>query len=861
MACNFLKQNVIQNLEKDSLMDLISNNENFDLLSHNIENFKDVLSFLNNHNEQIMVINGFMGCGKSCLTNFIIEHVLNEDIITFKINFNGLNHIDDLYIQIYYNLYLYHQKQKIKMKTVEIKEFSQKVLFHILSIKQPILFVFDFDENINDKIINDLFIFIKELTTKKENKAYLKIIINSLSFNFDIFTNYNLKYSNSVIRPYNNESIKYELFNLNKAAEKSFYKSKCDIENCSFFYKITRGHFIYIEFIKVFEDKFNLSVNDFLQQYKNQSLYILDFIISNLMNKYYNRFQEFFIFLTLNKLQTPIKIIYENNLINEEDLNVLISNKIVKKDNNIIYLKSYVKKYVLNNITDKLKIEITKLLLNIYRIQLEYTPIKREIKVSRASLHNDIEYHNTILSKLIDKSINIDKNMTFSSISYLKSREIITSFDTIQKDDNKKNIEEKNIKNIPPSNKDIKIIEKKISPLALTKEEHQLLLTPSSKISTDDNKIQSNLFNTEKEQIVNNIDKKQNDYQIDNLFESALNYEKKLEYYKAIDIYNSILNMDIDNENKKLIYTYTKLGLLYHKLSNYKKSLNYYKKALEICNNKNEITKAYYIYSQIAKIYKATFKNESAREIYEKILNEKNANIQNKIKIQIILDYVEVIKTTQSVIETLLSIKNIVDNSGDIGLKIDYYYKLALGYDEIDDIDKAKINYNRCIELINFAKGNLNIKYKGNIYYNIGNICLDENNDEEAYKYFKLSLDFEIENKNYEEAYHTTCNLGKMLIYKKDNEAYKYFNNAILYAKKLNDKFYIAEGYLNLGDYYYFKKEDEKALNCFLLVLSILEENKFSNENIKNVKSRLNDLKIRLGRKKYDFIVNKQLKD
>ena len=138
---------------------------------------------------------------------------------------------------------------------------------------------------------------------------------------------------------------------------------------------------------------------------------------------------------------------------------------------------------------------------------------------------------------------------------------------------------------------------------------------------------------------------------------------------------------------------------------------------------------------------------------------------------------------------------------------------------------------------------------------------MDENNDEEAYKYFKLSLDFEIENKNYEEAYHTTCNLGKMLIYKKDNEAYKYFNDAILYAKKLNDKFYIAEGYLNLGDYYYFKKEDEKALNCFLLVLSILEENKFSNENIKNVKSRLNDLKIRLGRKKYDFIVNKQLKD
>lgn len=850
MTNDFLKLNIVENIKQNNLTNIILNNENFELLNHNIGNLKDILDFLNSNIEQVLIVNGFMNCGKTCLTNFVIDNLLNDYIISFKINFNGINHIDDIYVQIYNYLIKYHYEQKIKMEKSSIKEFSQKILKYILDIKQPIIFVFDFDENNNETITKDLSIFIKELVTKYKNKHSLKIIVNSLSFNFEIFNELGLKYINTVIRSYNLDDIKYELFDINNSeAKKAFYDTKCSLSNCVYFYEITRGHYLYIELIKILEENYNIPVNEFLNQYRNQKLYILDFIISRLMNNYYNKFRDFFIFLTINKLQSPIKFLYDNQFISKENLNLLVSNKIVKKDRDIVYIKSYVKKYVLNNINDESKVHITKLLIDIYKNQLEASPLKRELKISRASLYHEIEYHNNFLSKFKEKISIRDKNIAFTSITYAKSQGVIKS-DNI----NKKKKEEQNVEQ---TNKNKDTYKNKISPFALTKEE-QLILTSSynTPINQKINILQHNKEDggEKKREILNkNIDN--ND--IENLFKIALDYEKNLEYYKAIDIYNLILNKNINEEAKKLIYTYTKLGMLYQKLSNYKKALNVYKKALEICIKKNEPIKAYYIYYQIAKIYKATFKNDLAMEIYKNILDDKKNILPNDLKIQITNDYVEIIKEPKAVIEVLLKIKNIVNNSDDIVLKIDYYYKLALGFDDVDNIIEAKECYFKCLSLIEDDKSNYGSKLIGTIYFNLANICLDENNKDEAYEYFKLSLKYEIENQNYEEAYFASINLGKMLLYKKTQESYKYFLDAISYANKLNDKFYIAESQLNLGDYYYFIKNDEEALKCFLIVLSIALKNNFSNENIENVKFRLKDLKIRLGEEKYSLIVNK----
>ena len=849
MANDFLKLNIVENLKQNNLHNIICNDENFHLLNHNIENLKDVLEFLNSDKEQLMILNGFMNSGKTCLVDFVVDNLLNDYIITFNINFNGLNHVDDIYVQIYNSLVQLHHEHKIQMEKLQIKEFSQKILSHLIAIKQPIVFVFDFDENNNDTIVKDLMLFINELIAKRENQNSLKIIINSLSFNFDLLNTQN--YQNSIIRPYNLDNIKYELFNVNNTNQnKAFFSSKCNLSDCEYFYKITRGHYLYIELIKILEKNYNLSVNEFLNQYKNQKLYILDFIISRLMNNYYNKFKNFFLFLTINRLQTPLEFLYNNQFINKEDLNLLISNKIVKEDKDIVYIKSYIKKYVLNNLNDESKANITKLLIDIYKNQLELSPLKRKLKVSRASLHHEIEYHNNFLNKFKEQIKSRDKQLEITSISYARRQGVITTdYNNINK--NKKDINLEKNKNMAE--------EKIISPFALTREE-QLLLTSSfdtPMTNINNNFLQEKEKNSEINKEIAKKDENKDSNQIENLFKMALGFEQKLEYYKAIDIYHSILDKDIKEDDKKLIYTFTKLGMLYQKLSNYKKALNSYKKALEICINKNETIKAYYIYYQIAKIYKATFKNDLAYEIYKKILDDKKVTLPNDLKIQITNDYVEILNEPKTVIETLLKINDIVNKSDDIALKIDYYFKLATGYDDMDDIVEAKAYYYKCLSYIEPNKKNYHHRLIGAIYFNIANICLDENNNDDAYQYFKLSLNYEIENQNYEEAYFAAINLGKMLLYKKTEEAHQYFIDAVTYANKLNDKFYLAESQLNLGDYYYFIKNDEEALKCFLLVLSIALKNKFSDENIENVKSRLKDLKIRLGEEKFKIIVNK----
>lgn len=849
MANDFLKLNIVESLKYNNLNNIIASNQNNHLLNHNLENLKEVLKFLNSTSGQLMVLNGFMHCGKTCLTDFIIDSLLNDYIIIFNINFNGLNHIDDIYIQIYNNLIKYHYEHKIKIEKSSIKEFSQKILSYILTINQPILFVFDFDENNNDTIIKDLMLFIKEIILKHKNKNSLKVIINSLSFNFDLLEEIEIEYITSTIRPFNSEQVKYNLFDVNNSnGQKAYYLSKCNLADCEYFYKITRGHYLYIELIKILEQNYNISVDAFLNQYQNQKLYILDFIVSKLMTNYYNKFIDLFLFLTTNKFKTPIQFLYNNNLITEKDLNILLATKLIKKENNMVYVKSYIKKYVLNNINDEKGINIVKCLIEIYQKQLELSPLKRDFKVSRASLYHEIELAENYLKKLKEKIQAKERNIAFSSITYTKSQRSVLS-NVVKKETNE------NVKISEINHQDEDKQPKKTSPFALSKEE-QLLLTS---FEHKPDKTQNILYSPkDNEPIENNRTIENHDTEkLDDLFKKALEFEKEMEYYKAIDVYNIILNQNIDEEDKRLIYTYTKLGMLYQKISNYKKALNCYKKALELCINKNETIKTYYIYYQIAKIYKTTFKNDLAKEIYQKILKDNKIDLPNNLKIQIINDYVELVQEPKSVIEILLKIKDIVNNSDDIALKIDYYYKLAAGFDDIDNIVEAKEYYYKCLSYIEPNKKNDGNKILGTIYFNLANICLDENNKNEAYEYFKLSLTYEMENQNYEEAYFTSINLGKMLLYKRTEEAYQYFKDALSLANKLNDKFYLAESQLNLGDYYYFIKNDEEAIKCFLSVLSIALENKFSDENIENVKSRLKDLKIRLEEGKYRNIVDK----
>ncbi|UKI42119.1 MAG: hypothetical protein L6V95_03785 [Candidatus Melainabacteria bacterium] len=118
---------------------------------------------------------------------------------------------------------------------------------------------------------------------------------------------------------------------------------------------------------------------------------------------------------------------------------------------------------------DESKANITKLLIDIYKNQLELSPLKRKLKVSRASLHHEIEYHNNFLNKFKEQIKSRDKQLEITSISYARSQGVITTdYNNINK--NKKRYKSRKNKNMAER--------KIISPFALTREE-QLLLTSS----------------------------------------------------------------------------------------------------------------------------------------------------------------------------------------------------------------------------------------------------------------------------------------------------------------------------------------------------------------------------------------------
>ena len=93
--------------------------------------------------------------------------------------------------------------------------------------------------------------------------------------------------------------------------------------------------------------------------------------------------------------------------------------------------------------------------------------------------------------------------------------------------------------------------------------------------------------------------------------------------------------------------------------------------------------------------------------------------------------------------------------------------------------------------------------------------------------------------------YFSQKELAKLYIRLDETSAIGYYKQALDSAKKMNDIFKEALVHFEMGDFYYDKQEDEKALVNFLNAKTILKKVNDS-ENILRVESRIKDIKMRL---------------
>ena len=183
MNYNFIKENfkyITENLhnDKSALEVYITGQENDFILNHNIEAISSMLRFLSG-TDNIFILNGFMGAGKTYCADFITNFI-DDDVLIFKNSYQEAINLDDVFLSMFKDFSVYHNDKKIVLPKIETNIFSEKINSYIKYCNSPMLFIFDsFEINMRSRDTQkDILDFINYLSHFEK----VKIIICSRTF-------------------------------------------------------------------------------------------------------------------------------------------------------------------------------------------------------------------------------------------------------------------------------------------------------------------------------------------------------------------------------------------------------------------------------------------------------------------------------------------------------------------------------------------------------------------------------------------------------------------------------------------------------------------------------------------------------
>ena len=227
------------------------------ILNHNINALAQFLKFLKSP-ENIFILNGFMGAGKSYIADCIVDFV-DEDVLIFKNSYQEAINLDDVLLSLFKDFSLYHNDKKIVLPKVESSIFSDKINAYIKYCDAPMPFIFDsFEINMRSRDSQkDILDFINYLSHFEK----IKIVICSRSFRES-----DLLSDDSAIAVTLSSLSKDEVFDY--LANNSISGSSYEMEEL---FKATRGHYLLLELSVLIMRVFDLSLNVFSTEYKKST--------------------------------------------------------------------------------------------------------------------------------------------------------------------------------------------------------------------------------------------------------------------------------------------------------------------------------------------------------------------------------------------------------------------------------------------------------------------------------------------------------------------------------------------------------------------------------------------------------------
>lgn len=764
------------------------------LAENNLNQFCQMSDFFKS-DKFLLLVNGFLGTGKSSVTDYFLKF-LKTEVITLKYNCYETTILEDLLLSFFERFKELAAENIIQEPKMRSENFVQKINSYFMSITSPVVIVLDSFEEVLKNNKPEILEFLKHLS----QTGRVKVVIISRKFDYEDFEN---------VFDYTKISI--------GALEKHLFEKYLKSSDIKLIgpvsdelYKHTRGYFLYTALaVKIIKIR-GLSLYEFIGGFSKSFLSFNDFILREALALVDPVSGHLFRFLTVIRHPVSINLLKAFNLFDEFKIKVFIETMILSKDENMIYLKDYYKSIAENSIPDNVALKLHRSCVELYNTQLPLKPMERDLLISRATMRSEIEYHSMFLPK---KPV-------------IKPKHVLEQAEP-------SNIEEP-----------VEIPKKKdISSIRFIFESEEEEFSIMNKIADSINE-----FITFTDEQLKEIEK-ENNMSILELVNRARQEENNFNFKRVVMIYQRCLMMKNDSDFQTFQpIVYTKLAGAYAKLSDWFNSLKYYEEAAKIYSSAGDILKLSEIKFEIANIYYMMFKRENAKEVLTEIISLKNLHPDSYVKSYILLADLSD-DDVDNAYEFLKSALEHAEDSENESLLAELYYKFAIASDEKGETKQAVMFYKNCVE-IDKEKN----PFVSGAYSNLAAIYEEADAKDSAIRFYELSLAIDEENNNLNGIYLSSIKLASLNRRKNPETAFKFYNRAYETACKLNEVFYKVSSTLAFGDFYLYSKNPEQALRKYFLAKSIAEGN-LSENNLKKIERRIEDLKLQLGEEKFNEIV------
>lgn len=760
----------------------------------NQKELKQLIEFYNNDDERISHIGGSFGTFKTKLVE-ISTKLLSSDVLIFNFKCFESTTLDDLFLSLFNDLKNFRQEKKITFTKIETDSLSKKINQYLSHINTPSVFVFDSFENLEIKNKEEILNFIEHLLDKNKFKV---LIISNEEYNAQI-----------KMEPFTKEDVEGYLKALSidtpsKSVEKLFQQ--------------TEGNTNYVEISANMILTLNISLQNLLEEFKAKKTSYQDFILQKLVSFVPDKYKKPMSILALIKSGLTRDFLLGAEFFTKEQLNYLIEKEVLSEENGYIFLKSYVKEYIKNLTSHFETLKIHQYLKNLYESQLPLKPTQRVLPMSRTTMRDQIAYHDSFLIKEQPK----DKIDT-AYLGYISANLTEWTMDDIKKEEKKPFLKSSSQKSTNDSDPMVKY--------KLSQEELALLGLPIDlEIPVRDSSAMSTSVN---ETVLT----------FEELFNMAQDEEKNHEYASALENYKKALDKKYDFESKPYFIQILRSCInCSKKLNNIDESIKYLEKIYDYYYENKDTESANFTLLEIAKTYKDSYRFLKAKELYERFINSK-LPVSQPVLAYAYIGIAQIEEDSSDLENALKHYKKAFDytkNIEDNAFLAEAYFKYALILDDNNQTESALSFY----EKSTVTNPDINTNdYLSSAYSNIGEIYEEQKDFKTAFKNYRLALKYDSELLNNEGIYYLCVKLAMISEKIKPDLVLNFRLKALWAAKRIQDRFYILNSYLEVANCYDKAKNNEKALKAYIYAREVLIKEEHKKDDLRKIDTRIYDLK------------------